>query len=262
MRIITVMLAAFLMVGTAMAADIARGPEYVEGTQQNYTPQDNRGNILIVNVLGGLFTDVSPFYQTGLENLGHSVNVIYDPMGNWGTTSDYDAIFLLSSDNWFTTDYSGDMATAAAYVDAGGCLFVIGQDMLYGGGAVVYNFITNYCGVSSVIEDVDFGATEMWWDGTVGGVLEGLSGYMTPCFGGVNDFYHDEVVPQSQGLVTFTSSFYGPAEGGAQGMAIFSAVEFGCDATIGDIVAALMDFCGGSTPAENASWGSIKGQFK
>ncbi len=265
MRIFTVLLAAFLMVGTAMAADIARGPEVVEGVDQGYVDQNNRGNVLIVNILEDMFTDVSGVYQTGLENMGHTVNVIYDPMGDWGTTSDYDAIFFLSSDNWWTSyNYSADMATAAAYVDGGGCLFAIGQDMLYGGGAAVYNFVTSYCGVVDVIEDVVFPGYMMDWEGTVGGPLEGVSepGYV-PCFGS-NDWYTDEVFPASQGVVTFTMTDppYGPAEGGSLADALFSTVEFGCTNFPDSVIPALMEFCGGATPAEDASWGSIKGQFK
>jgi hypothetical protein len=265
MRIALAVFAILLLAGSAMAADMAKGPDVVEGIPQSYTDQYlSRADVLDINILEDVFTDLSAAYAGAFMTNGYDSDIIYDPMGAFDPST-YMMVVYNSSDNWWEsyTGYATDLGILGSYIDGGGCVMAVGQDMLWGGGAAVATFVTTYCGVLDVIQDANGGDTTLSWTGTAGGFLEGLSGSQIACYGS-NPYYTDDLYFVVQGIVTWTSDTYGPAEGGAQDMAIFSAVEFGCQdaASLADIIGGFVTFCGGTqpTPTQNTTWGQIKAQ--
>jgi hypothetical protein len=267
MRIALVVFAILLLAGTAMAADMAKGPEYVESIPQTYTDQYlSRADVLIVNVLEATFTDMSPAYSAAFTTNGYDSDIIYDPMGAFDPST-YMMVLYSSSENWWSsyTGWGADLALLGTYIDGGGCVMAVGQDMLWGGGAPVASFVTTYCGVLDVIQDANGGDLSLSWDGTAGGFIEGLSGsQVASCWTASPSYYTDDVYYVLQGVVTWLSDTYGPAEGGGQDLAIFSTVEFGCEdaGVLADVIGRFVTFCGGSqpTPTQNTTWGQIKAQ--
>ncbi|MBU1702430.1 MAG: hypothetical protein KJ970_05095 [Candidatus Eisenbacteria bacterium] len=265
MRIALTVFAILLLAGTAMAADMAKGPEVVESIPQIYTDQYlSRADVLDINVLEGVFTDLSAAYVAAFTANGLATDVIYDPMGAFDPST-YQMVVYNSSEDWWTsyTGYSADLGILSTYIDGGGCVMAVGQDMLWGGGAPVASFVTTYCGVLDYIEDVNGGDTSLSWTGTAGGFIDGLSGsQVSTCWTASPNYYTDDLYFVAQGVVTFTSDTYGPAEGGSQDVAIFSTVEFGCEgaASLSDIIGRFVVFCGGvvPTPTNNTTWGQIK----
>jgi hypothetical protein len=267
MRVAFVLVAALLLAGSAMAADIAKGPEYVEGTVVDYTDSYSRGDVLIVSIIAGTFTDVAPVYASAFAANGKTADTVYDPAGAWPDMSGYTTCLISTSDNWWDSyDYTGDFAAAGSYVDGGGCLWVVGQDFIYG--SALYGglaFAQSYLGVASVVEDVNYNDPDpLEWFGTAGGPLDGMYAAMMPCFAS-NPWFTDDVTPAGQGLADWSSTLGSGQAGSVSGFnTMFSAVEFGCDpTTINDVVGALLEgVCGGVIPVEDGSWGSIKHDFR
>lgn len=266
MRIALVVFAILLMAGTAFAADMAKGPEYVEQIPQTYTDQYlSRADVLIVNILEAVFTDMSPAYSGAFTNNGYDSDIIYDPFGAFDPAP-YTIVLYSSAENWWSsyTGYGSDLAILGSYIDGGGCVFAIGQDMLWGGGAPVASFVTTYCGVLDYVEDVNGGDTSLSWTGTAGGILEGLGGsQVATCWTASPNYYTDDLYFVLQGVADWTSDT-GYGQGGSQDMAVFSVVEFACDAPtdLDATVGRFVEFCGGSqpTPTQNTTWGQIKAQ--
>ncbi len=225
-----------LMAFPAMGANIARDG-HVEAVPQNYTNQFRSGPYLVVSILNGAFTDLCGIYSGALGG----ASCIYDPFGNWGSPTDYGMIVYSTSDNWWTSygGYSADMATAGSYMDAGGCLWISGQDFLYGGGSPAMNFVMNRMGVISVNQDVNFGDdTTLYWDGY--GPLDGMSGNMDPCFD-ANPWFTDDVFTNSPVADWATLAGYWGQAGSWVDNGFFTTVEFACDeARIDEVVAALL----------------------
>ncbi|MBD3336177.1 MAG: hypothetical protein GF355_11740 [Candidatus Eisenbacteria bacterium] len=264
MRTALVLLTMMALVGTAFAADMARLPDVVvEGEDQGYQDQyGNRSDALIISILEGTFWDNSPVYTTAFANNGLSADAIYDPSGGFDPTT-YQAVIYNTSDNWWGdyTGFSADTDLLGSYVDGGGCLAMVGQDMLYAFGAAAYGFTGTYCGLGDALEDANFSDTTMDWTGTTGGFLDGMAGAQTACFE-ANPYFTDDVYMTTQGVIMWTTETYGPAEGGSQDAAIFSSVEFGCEpqTSLDDIIGAMIEFCGGEPPTatEQTTWGQIK----
>jgi hypothetical protein len=266
MRLVLALLATFALVGAATAADIARGPDYIEGLQLEYNNQLVGGDVLIVEIIEGVFTDLAPTYSGAFSACGHSADILYDPAGNWGNTAGYELVLINTSDDWFSSyNYGAEMATAAAWVEDGKCLWIIGQDFLFGCGPLCVGFVQSYCGVASVFEDANFGDANMVWSGTAGGLLAGMNGAFIPCYA-ANPFFTDDVTPLVQGLVMWQTETYGPAEGGAQGPGLptlFSAVDWGCDPTVNQVVCALLAGCfEPPIPTIESTWGQIKNHYR
>lgn len=263
MRIALAIFAILLLAGTAMAADMAKGPEVVEGIPQSYTDQYlSRADVLDINILEAVFTDMSAAYAAAFTANGFDTDIIYDPVGAFDPST-YQMVVYNTSDNWWTSylGFGSDTALLGTYIDGGGCVAAVGQDFLWRGGAPALSFVTTFCGVLDVIQDVNATDTTMSWTATAGGFLDGLSGSQMSCWE-ANDYYTDDAYFVAQGIITWTTETYGPAEGGGQDMAIYSAVEFGCqDATsLAEIIGKFVVYCGGSepTPTQNTTWGQIK----
>jgi hypothetical protein len=260
MRKVMVLLAILTLVGSVNAADIARGPQVVEGTP---TPHENdlRGtDVLIVSVIRDIFTDMAPIYAAAFEANGWTVSIVYDPMGNWDPT-DYDMVLFSTADNWWDDyDYGPDFEVFGAYLDGGGCGVVVGQDFLYSselwGGM---NFLMTYFGVLGVVQDVNFGdASAMEWFGE--GNLEGIYDVMFPCFD-ANPWFTDDVAPMIGGVAQWCTDLACGQGGSHTGITMCSVVEFGCSNVVNDVVLVLMDKCK-PTPTEETTWGQIKSLFR
>jgi hypothetical protein len=267
MRIALVLLAAALLVTPAIGADIAKGPNVVDGVYTQYQNNvGNRADVLVVSVIAGTFTDLGPTWVGGFNTAGFSADLIYDPAGSWPAIGGYQCVTVDHSDNWWAGYwYAADESVLASYQDAGGCVFLLGQDFLYARGGYA-GWPANYLGIAGAYEDANYNdTTQLDWQGTPGGPIDGLFGSLVPCFT-ANPWFTDEIYPASQGFVYWASGLYGPAEGGSVNVTkkgAFSAVEFGCGAQTGEIAAGIMtNLCGGVVPTQNTTWGQVKGLFR
>jgi hypothetical protein len=268
MRLVLGFLALVLIAGPAFAADMAKSEGVViEGVytpHQNDFDASNPGSALVASIIAGTFTDQAPAYQGALVAAGESpVDLLYDPMGVWPALGGYTSVTVTCSDLWWAGYFlASDEAVLASYVAGGGCLFLIGQDYIYQRGSYA-GFPTDTFGIGYVYEDANYGDTFLEYVGTAGGPIDGLSGSGSDCFGGVNQFFTDDITPTTTGLATWTSATWGPAEGGAVlNKAAFSTVEFACMNNLNAVVAGLLGLCGGPVPTQETTWGAVKGMFR
>ena len=231
-----------------------------------------RGPSLVVVVNEqGVMADLGPMYGNALTNAGFPYDIIYEPMGVWPALDDYDVVLVTFADNWWGYSWlvPQDEDPLEAYMDAGGNVILIGQDYLFFRGGHG-GFPSTHLGVCDHVDDVLWAdETLLTWDGDGGSPLEGLHGeyYGLECYTppGANALFTDEVIPCTQGLLTWSTEGYPiPTEGGAvEANGIFSCVDFGCDdAVIDAAIAAIMDYFGGCTAAEQDTWGSIKEMYR
>ncbi len=254
-KVIATLAMVALFAGAAMAADIAKDPAvYVEGV---YTPGDdinNRGDVAVVGLYEGTFTDLSGYYLTGYSNAGYTPDLFLDPLGGVDYSS-FLQVLVSTSDNWWGTDFGTEIPVLAAYMDGGGRCIVVGQDWLYGSGD--YGFASTYLGMAGAVEDLNYGDEGMMdWTGTAGGPLDGLADSLLPCFE-ANPWFTDMVDPSAQGLAMWgTPMAPGPQEGGcAATTGMLSTVEFGCGNidVVGNLAAWFTP-----TATEEASFSTLK----
>jgi hypothetical protein len=271
MKITVVVLAAMLLTSAAIADDIARSEDVIiEGVDHGYqNSYGDRADALIVSITEAVFTDNSAKYVTGFANGANcgpsETDVIFDPFGAFDPST-YLFVIYMTNDNWWTsyTGYTQDLQVLGSYIEGGGCVMVVGQDFLYSaGGYGGFAFVQTYCGLTSVIEDVNWADESMNWWGSGGFTTASAMG-MVPCWE-ANPYFTDHVTGTAQGVVEWESTSYGPAEGGSQADAIFSSVAFECaDQDVVDLVVnEFCEFCGGGPPppptaTERTSWGQIK----
>lgn len=273
MRLALVLLGLVVLTVPALAADIAKLDDVVvEGVYTEYQNQvdaQNPGAALVASVIAGTFTDLGPAYVTALGAAGEApVDLIYDPAGVWPALGGYSSVVVSLSDLWWSGYwFASDESVLASYIDGGGCCLLVGQDYLYQRGYYT-GFPMTHLGLGSVYEDANFGDTGMMdYFGTAGGPIDGHVGSMFPCFS-ANPWFTDDVLPAVQGLVTWMSPMWGPAEGGCvDGAAGLSAVEFACDtqAQLNAVAGLLIqNLCGGGPPnaTQDATWGQVKGLFR
>lgn len=271
MRAVLVLPVLALIAAPALAGDIARSPDVeFEGTYVEHQDQigdaEHRGLSLVASVTAGLFTDLGPAYVAALDVVGAGpADLIYDPGGVWPPLGGYQIVLVSMSDTWWSGYFlEADEAVLASFIDSGGCFLLVGQDYLYARGFYT-GFPMTHLGLGSVYEDAnyeDYGT--MNYDGTFGGPLNGVSGSMAPCFL-ANPWFTDDVTPAVQGLVTWTTPAWGPAEGGCVlGNAGLSTVEFACDgANLANAMSGIFyNLCYHITPVETTSWGAIRGLFR
>jgi hypothetical protein len=273
MRIGLVLLALAFVAAPAMAADIAKDPGVViEGVPQDYYDQidsQNPGAALIMSLLAeGVFTDGAPVIAAALEAAGESpVDIIYDPF-DIPDLMGYASVWVLGNDCWWDGYWFAEYENALMdYMDAGGCVVVIGQDWLWQRGYIT-GFPQSHLGLDDAFQDANFGDVFLEYWGSVGGPLEGVvAGMMEPCWE-ANSFYTDVIFPAYMPLVTWVSALWGPDEGGCVSgthYGALSAVNFECDlANVNLVVATLLaDVCGISPVAtQETSWGRVKGLFR
>jgi hypothetical protein len=295
-RILALVVLGLLVASVAFASnDRSRAGEgnYTPGPQgsSNVLPQ---GDLLICSATAGTFIELSAEYEAAALAAGAaSTSVIVEtesdapfPFPSPMTAAEYEVVFLLMADNWWgpnstpTIPEGGfsatDEAALAAYMDTGGKLYFSGQDYIWGRGNIT-GFPQLYLGIAAIVEDVNFGDTNVDYTGVTGGAMEGLSGSLvmdelTPPCDGANPFYTDDITPFFDGLADFTSAPSG--ETGQCGTTydvvayktIFTTLEFGCTDNTGQFqrdVAAIWDWlAGGAVPVEDTTWGSVKEMYK
>lgn len=260
MRKVIAALAMLALAMPALAVDIAKDPNVViEGTNFGHDDVIVRGDAAQVNLLDGIFTDLSGYWAGGLSAAGYTPDIYYDPAGGIDYST-YLIVIADCSDNWwFSMNYPMEPNAWRSYLDGGGKMVLVGQDFLYGSGDLA--LLTGYFGVGSVVEDVNYNDSgNMTWNGTAGGPLDGLSGSMLPCFAS-NPWFTDDVNPAggNDGVAIWTTPMYPNGEAGAATMSsIFSVVEFGCGSV--DVVGAMDAYMGGIA-TENTSMSTVKALY-
>ncbi len=249
-----------LVVPAALADKNIAREGYVPGVYTSHEDILGRSDYLVVSVIAGTFTDLGPTYVTALG----TADLVYDPTGTLGSSIPGHTLVLVdTSDNWWGDgwDVTADEAALMAFLDGTGKLIFVGQDYIYFRGYYT-GFPQAYMGVNGVIEDLANNDAGLDWVGTAGGPLDGLYDSIAACFAS-NGFYTDQVIPASQGLVTWNSpSQPSPVEGGSVvTKAVFSTVELGCG-DLTPVMPELVAYLMGTTPAEDASWGQIKGMYR
>jgi hypothetical protein len=256
MRLVIALFVCLLVAGSAVAADIAKGPAVVEGTVTQYQNQYNRADVLVVSIIQGTFTDEGPTWVGGFG----AADLVYDPMGAYGDLSGYTLMLVDTSDMWWSYSYAADEAVWASFHTAGGCVWVVGQDYLYSRGSQA-GFPMTVLGMLGATEDVALNTTTIEWYGTAGGPIENLFGTTYACFA-ANGFYSDDVTPATQGLAEWVDELGGGGQAGCVATrAGLSTLEFGCDSQVGAVAGAIYGACGGVIPTENTSWGQIKSMY-
>jgi hypothetical protein len=275
MRRAIVALALLALVTTPVMADNVARNGYIEGTYTQYENQiGDRGTALVVSVIEGTFTDQAEKYAAALENAGHAVDIIYDPMGAWPDLDPYCLVLVTTADNWWGYNWmDADEAVLAAYLDSGGKVIFISQDYLYFRPMGHIGFPMDYLGVCGVILDPTFGDEgDLDWEGTAGSILAGLFGTLPGAIGicyESNSFFADEVTPCTIGLALWTTPMAGPfpfMEGGAvEDATVFNTFDFSCapdPADLDVVIGIMVEYLGAASPVEDTSWGSIKGMFR
>jgi hypothetical protein len=268
MKRLVLCLAVLALSTSAFAADVAREDDvYIEGVPGNYEDEIGRGPSLVASIIQGTFTDHGPNYVAALDAAGMPADLIYDPGGNWPPMDDYCLVLVTTSDMWWNYGpWPQEDAVLDAYMTDGGTCIVVGQDYLYSRTMGINGFPMDWLGVAGANQDPAFGDPDLNYDGTPGGPIEGVSGYLNSvgCFAD-NPFFTDEIMPMMTGMGVWTSAQMPfPVEGGSSTpVSCFSTMEFACDlGTLNDIVYLLVYWLGMPTPAETTTWGAVKERFR
>jgi hypothetical protein len=249
------------------AADTAKQEDvYIEGVPGSYQDDYGRGNALVASIIQATFTDLGPAYVAALDAGGMSTDLIYDPMGAWPPMDDYCLVLVTTSDMWWTYFWEYEDPILDAYMAAGGTCILVGQDYLYTRLSGINGFPMDWLGVTGANQDVNWADEWVDWEGTPGGPLDGMTGYVVYCFTD-NPFFTDEIFPAVDGVCWWTSATIPfPLEGGSAipVVSCFSTVEFACQPQneLDAVVAAMLRYLGSPTPTETTTWGAVKGMFR
>jgi hypothetical protein len=251
-----------LVAGTAMALDVAKLPDVtVEGMTTYHGDMLRDGSVLVVSVTVGTFTDGSAAYVDALTAAGCTADLIYDPQTTgWPDLSGYDGIVVVYNDVWWDSSL-GAFGPADTAVLAGfaGSLGVVGQDFVYSLGS---GFVTSRFGVTSVIEDINFGdASVMTITGLAGSPYDGMSASGVPCWA-ANPWFTDDISAGTEGHNWVGGAFSG--QGAAiVGDGIFSGNAYEC-LTGDDFISAMAGYLFNCTgvPTEESSWSTVKGLYR
>jgi hypothetical protein len=265
MKRLFVCLAMLALSVPAFAADVARNEDiYIEGVPGSFTDDYGRGNALVASMLDGTFTDVGPFFRTALDAAGMSTDIIYDPHGAWPPMDDYLTVLVSSADMWWPYDWAPDEAVLSSYMAGGGTCMLVGQDYLYSRGGFT-GFPMDWLGVCGGNFDLNWDAMYLYTEGADGGPIPGLMIDIVACYG-ANLFFTDEIDPCDTGLAWWTSEQVTfPVEGGCSTpVSIFSTIGYGCaaQADINTLINDWLHWLQIATPAEQTTWGSVKGIFR
>ncbi len=164
-----------------------------------FTTRGN-GDVLFVDADGNFFADTGNYYTDALDELTGIEYDVWDAGFNnsndpiTSTIASYTAV-VWSGGELFGIGSVGE-AALSPYLDAGGCLFVSGQDYHFNSGLTP--FMQSYLGVSAAVDDV--GHTIV--DGT--GVLSALGPYnllLPPTYSGN---WSDNLTPNASAAAAFT----------------------------------------------------------
>ena len=159
-------------------------------------------------------SDLGPDYEAVVKDLGYTMTgLIKAPTGGgipWPSdlrASNYEIVVVAVGENWLEPPHNfgpADEATLGTYLDSGGCVLIVGQDLLFGahptwGSAT--GFFQKYMGLSSVQQDTISFADQVTVSGKPGGLLDGLSfQVLGPKEGGpffLNDLLVDTLTPST-----------------------------------------------------------------
>jgi hypothetical protein len=256
MRLVIALFVSLLVAGSAVAADIAKGPAVVEGTVTQYQNQINRADVLVVSIIQATFSDQGPTWAAAFGG----ADLVYDPLGAYGDLTGYNLILVDTADMWWSYAFAADEAVWESYHTAGGCVWVVGQDYLYSRLSQA-GFPQTVLGMVSASEDIAWDTTTIEWSGAPGSPLDGMAGTTYACFAS-NGFFTDDVTAATQYLADWVDELGAGGSAGCVGTdAGLSTLEFGCDAQVGAVAAAIYGFCGGPIPTEETSWGQIKSMY-
>ena len=151
--------------------------------------------------------DVRPYYTAALDNLGVSYDVFNAGSGNGPTLSDmtgYQTVIWFSGDKYGTAGpNSADEINLAAYLDAGGRLFLSSQDYLYD--MELTSFGQTYLGIGSFANDSGDAVTKYGVPGDAIG--DGAGPY--PLSYPLNFTDYGDVISSDGGSLAFRSSATG-----------------------------------------------------
>ncbi|MDY6951351.1 MAG: C1 family peptidase [Thermodesulfobacteriota bacterium] len=175
-----------------------------------------QGEVLIaVDIHGNTgYWNPAPTYENAITAAGYNVlGTIAAPSGGdipWPTpftATQYDAVVVLTGENWAAMGDNispADEAALTHYLNSGGCVLIVGQDLLYGAHSFwgsASGFFRTHMGVGSVSQDTLQGVSSANASGAAGSILEGASFTVRGHGAGgafyQNDLWIDTVTPTS-----------------------------------------------------------------
>jgi len=177
------------------------------------TESPDGGVLIAVDIAGNTgYWNPASAYENAITSAGYNViGTIVAPSGGdipWPTpftATQYDAVVVLTGENWRATPDNispADEAALTNYLNTGGCVLIVGQDLLYGlhqywGSAS--GFFRTHMGLGSVSQDTLEGASSANASGAAGSILEGMSFTVNGTSGGgpfyQNDLWIDTLTP-------------------------------------------------------------------
>jgi hypothetical protein len=224
------------------------------------------------------FADLIPYYEAALTGGGATVTAIDAPSGESAMPPldpcEIPVIFVLTSENWWGPGFiPEDEGYVQAFLEAGGSLYLSGQDYLYGAGYPdgPQSGFPYFIGLDSVTQDTPFGADFMdvigfnLFDGYYL-FLDSFSIFLA------NPFYPDETVPRADGGLDLWQQISPETHMGAlqfdgQGYrTIFTALELAGD-TLGEfpgVVVTSWEWLKETAPVatETTTIGAVKASYK
>ena len=206
---------------------------------------------------------------TALDNLGYTWEwyPTYDntddiqTIPDVATLQEYSVVFVHTFDNWWGPPAAlsdATVATLSSYMDAGGKVVLVGQDLHWGG--ISAAFLDDYFACGTVTDDVISGDMTVPATGVTGVFTDGWAGTADQLnFTDSNGFYTDEV--STNGCINGALGDYASYKDAAK--CIYSTFEFETCSTseVEAIVDLILTYVIGSGALENSTWGDIKSNF-
>lgn len=224
------------------------------------------------------FGSLLPQYNAALVAAGATVSQIDEPSGGGSFPGGYDPVafpvtFVITTENWWGPNFPpADENTVANYLNAGGALWLNGQDYLYGAGygdGAAYGF-PNLIGAGTITQDTPFGtgySMDVSGQDIFAGYYDNCDAYSIFL---ANDFYPDTINPRSGAVTCFRQESPNPSSGGVlydagAYKAIFNTLEIAGSTTgqFDGIIAIGYDWLkGGVVASESTTWGAVKANFR
>ncbi len=178
-----------------------------------------------------------------------------------GTLSGYGAVFVHTFDYWWSTAPAltpGAVDVLSDYMDAGGSVVLVGQDLHLSG--VSGGWLDGYFGTGAIGDDVYQEMETLTAQGTGGSFMEGWSGTADrDRFTDANAFWPDAV----SGSACIGDGTYFFSSERSAGRSVFSSFELEC-CSPPEVEQAALIICyyvGVISSLEEDTWGAIKGRF-
>lgn len=171
----------------------------------------SKADILFVEDTQGVFgPNYGDLYQDAFEDAGYSVDTITVSSDTDGpdaeTMGDYALVVWDCFDDWWGALHANDVSNMTTYLDDGGYLWLIGQDINYTGPSGWTSFRSDYLGISSVTDDIYWDVNPATANGISGTFTEDHTNIELEAFWAfsANNFFTDEVFV-GDGFITYTS---------------------------------------------------------